>query len=231
MRWIAPALFLLAFFALAPTASADGPGVGGCVMGETRAATFGVAGQYGLGVVVYQWMDPATCGFCIQFGVIALRTVEIQAYVKESSGPSSIPAIVSVVGWKGSPACPEPDDAQLLLAPQNTAFQVPSVIPARWLDLRAPLTQGGAFTEPAFLRFEVPQTPATGGSAALGQISGQPCTSCRQYVSVPFIHGGALVDACSGGGVYPYVVRPRGDCDLATGASSTSWGRLKSFYR
>jgi len=232
MRRILHTLLLIAIVCVAaPRASAQ-VGIGTCVMGETRGATFGINGLYGPGLVVYQWLDPTTCGFCFQAGgLIELRTVEIQAFVGESATGTTIPAIVSVVGSKGGPACPEPDDAVVRVAPQNVAFQMPMLTTPRLVEIRAALAPTSQLTAPAFLRFEVPPTPANNFSAALGQIAALTCTSCRQYVSSPLFTGGALVDACSGAGVYPFVVRARGDCVAATAARTTSWGQLKSFYR
>ena len=50
--------------AFAATARAQ-PGIGTCVMGETRLATGGLNGLWTFGLRVYQWFDPATCGFCL----------------------------------------------------------------------------------------------------------------------------------------------------------------------
>lgn len=233
MRRIPPTLLLLASIltGAAPPARAQ-VGIGTCPMGQAGNSTGGVNGQYGPGLLVYQWFDPTACGFCFQAGgVIELRTVEIQAFVGEAAGGSKIPAIVSVVGWKGSPGCPEPDDAQVLMAPQNVIFQMPVVNTPRLFEIGVALAPTRQFTQPAFLRVEIPPTPANNFSAALGQIVAPTCTICRQYVSSPLLTGGTFVDACSGAGVYPYVMRVRGDCAVPTATERTSWGQLKSFYR
>src|SRR5215471_17018514 len=81
MRLACRTLLLAASLALAARGAVAQPGIGTCVMGETRNATFGQDGLYGLGITVYQWFDPTTCGFClVSGGAIQLKTVEVQAF-------------------------------------------------------------------------------------------------------------------------------------------------------
>src|SRR5439155_128263 len=85
--------------AFAATARAQ-PGTGTCVMGETRLATGGLNGLWTFGLRVYQWFDPATCGFCLAAdGAIVLRTVEMDVFpASHQASPVEIPAVISVVG-------------------------------------------------------------------------------------------------------------------------------------
>src|SRR5262249_13537771 len=100
-------LLLSTLCALAARRAFGQPGLGTCGMGETRNATFGLQGQDGLGVTVYQWFDPGTCGFClVSQGAIQLRTLEIDVFTTATGATDAIDATVSVVGWKGNPACP-----------------------------------------------------------------------------------------------------------------------------
>src|SRR5438093_3189056 len=212
LRRLHLALLLLALIARAATPAAAQPGIGGCVMGTASSGTGGQNGLYGFGLIVYQWFDPTTCGFCLSLGgAIELRTVEMRAYAGTDGVAVTIPAIVSVVGWKGSAACPEPDDAVVLLAPQNVAFQVPAGPLPLAIDIRVPVAQSPQFLSPAFLRLEILPTPTTFMSPALFEIVAPTCESCRPYVSSPIPTGGRLVDACSGGVVNPWALHPRGD--------------------
>lgn len=221
-----PSFVLFAVIAAAVHAQ---PGIGTCEMGESRDATFGGSGLYGYGPLIYQWIDPTTCGFClVSDGAIELRTVEIEAF--STIVPVTLVATVSVVGWKGSASCPFPDDAVVLIPPQRVTFTVPASLSGRFA-LRAPIAGSPQFFRPAFLRLEFQPTglPAPNQTPALGQISSLLCTSCRQYEDVRYQPG--LEDACSGGVYAPFVLRARGDCVAVTAARPESWGRVKAFYR
>jgi hypothetical protein len=206
-------------------------GIGTCVMGETGSASFGQYGLYHYGPLIYQWIDPATCGFClVSDGAIVLRTVELEVFpALGQTVPVSLPAVVSVVGWKGAPACPEPDDAAILLPARSVTFTVPPDAVGRAL-VRVSIPDSPQFLQPAFLRLEFPSVPMPPNdqAPALGQIVSL-CTSCRQYQDVRYLPG--LHDACSGGSYNPFIVRARGDCVAVTAARTTSWGRVKAFYR
>lgn len=217
----------LLLLALAAPAAAQ-PGIGTCVMGETRGTSFGSSGLYGTGVTVYQWFDPATCGFClVSDGVIQMRTIEIQAFCWHPA-PSTIVANVTFLGWKGSLACPEPDESVVTLAPQEVRFNVPSSGVTTLFTLRAPILGSPTFTQPGFVRLEFMRTATIVSDIAVGQIAPPTCTGCRQYVTMG---AAGKADACSGGGIYPWVVRPRGDCVAPVEARKASWGRLKTFYK
>lgn len=214
--------------ALVARPAAAQPGIGTCVMGETRNATGGQNGLYGFSITIYQWFEPATCGFClVSDGAIQLKTVEVQAY---NSAPTSkfVGATVSVVGWRGSAECPEPDETVVLIPPQPATFLVPPLGPFEPYTLQAPISASPAFVSPAFLKLEFTPVPTTSTDPAFGQVVA-PCTSCRQYITSG-LHGVVRADACSGGPIYPWVVRPRGDCVAATETRRSTWGRLKLFY-
>jgi hypothetical protein len=224
-----PVMLLSAVLAAAAHAQ---PGIGTCVMGETRGASVGEDGLYHYGPLIYQWIDPGTCGFClVSEGAIVIRTVELDVFqALHQTVPVDIQASVSVVGWKGTSACPEPDDAVILLPARSVTFTV-TPVPLGESLVRVPIPDSPQFLQPAFLRLEfppIPMPPAT-EAPALGQTLTLPCTSCRQYQDVRYLPG--LHDACSGGSYYPFIVRARGDCVAVTAARSVSWGRVKAFYR
>src|SRR5438128_848723 len=94
-------IFIALSLALSAGPTVAQPGLGACVMGETRTAGSGYLHELEYGLVIHQWMDRATCGSCD--GVIMLRTVELQVLTANPAGsnPSmEIPATVSVLGWK-----------------------------------------------------------------------------------------------------------------------------------
>ena len=221
---------LLALFVASPAASQ--PGIGGCVMGETRNSTFGQPGLYGQGITIYQWFEPADCALCVTFGgAIQLKTVELQV-LRSISVDWTIHATVSVIGWTGSAACPEPDEAVVLLAPQPVSFAVPLSHQLATTEVRAAIPNSTPFREPAFIVIRFTPVLTTPVDVAVGQIAAPACTTCRQYVTSE-MQGLVRADACSGGGgaLYPWVVRPRGDCLAATAVRADSWAGLKSFYR
>ena len=222
-------LLLAAWFALAATEAAAQTGVGACVMGETRETTFGQNGLYGTGVTIYQWFDPATCGFClVSGGAIQMRSIEIQAYTSRPA-PALIVATATFLGWKGSASCPEPDESVVTLAPQEVQFTVPASAQQTHFTLEAPILGSPAYTQPGFVRLEFMTTQTIATDVAVGQIAAPNCTSCRQYVTMA-LNGAVKVDACSGGAIYPWVVRPRGDCVAPVETRLATWGRLKQFY-
>ncbi len=94
-----------------------------------------------------------------------------------------------------------------------------------------PIAGSPQFLLPAFLELVIPPAPVAdpSQSPALGEVVALTCPSCRQYQDRGILPG--LADACSGGGHYPFTVRPRGDCVAVTPVRSTSWGRVKAFYR
>ena len=223
-----PALLTLLLTALVARSAAGQPGIGTCVMGETRATTFGNGGLYGTGVTVYQWFDPATCGFClVSDGAIQMRTLEIQVF-NVAPVPSTIDAVVTFLGWKGSVACPQPDESVVTLAPQPVRFDVPPRGLQELFTLRVPILDSPPDLQPGFVRVEFARTPAV--NIAVGQIASPTCTSCRQFVAQG-PPGTAAVDACTGGVINPWVIRPRGDCVAVTAARSETWGRVKAIYR
>jgi hypothetical protein len=231
-RHARPTLLLAAAIALAASEAVAQPGIGTCIMGETRAVTYGQNGLYGLGITVYQWFDPTTCGFCLMSeGAIRLKTVEVQAF---SSKPTDtmVGATVSILGWKGSLECPMPDESAVLLAPQPVTFDVPAMpvtTQVGTFTLRAPIIGSPLFAAPAFIKLEFTPAATTSADPALGQIVAGTCASCRQYITSMLQHA-VMADACSGGSLYPWVLRARGDCEAATAAQKTTWGRLKLFY-
>src|SRR5262249_61276507 len=85
------------------------------------------------------------------------------------------------------------------------------------------------FVSPAFVRLQFAKVPIQATSPSAGQIAALTCTSCRQYITSEFQQA-VLADACTGGGIYPYVVRPRGDCVAPVAVGRTTWGRVKAFY-
>lgn len=225
-RLTLPSLALL--LAVAAPAAAQ-PGIGTCVMGETRGTTFGVEGLYGEGFTVYQWFDPATCGFCLASdGAIQVRTLEIQVFYGQPV-PSTIDAVVTFLGWHGSAACPQPDESVVTLAPQAVRFDVPSTGQTLLFTLRAPILDSPLYLQPGFVRVAFART-ATIKPISVGQISSPTCTSCRQYITWE-AYGLVMADACQGGPLYPWVIRPRGDCIAVTATRSATWGRLKAFYK
>ena len=222
---------LLVLLFAAPAASQIGSG--NCAMGETREATFGQGGLYGTGITIYQWFEPSDCALCVTFGgAIQLKTVELQV-LRSISINWSFDATVSVIGWTGSPACPEPDESVVLVAPQPVSFTIPLSHQLAAITLRAPIANSPPFVGPAFVVVEFAPVSAAPVNVSVGQIAAPTCTSCRQYVTSQ-LQGVVRADACSAGGgaLYPWVVRPRGDCVAApTAVRTSSWGRVKSFYR
>lgn len=216
---------LALLLAAAPVAAQ--PGIGTCVMGETRGTTFGVGGLYGSGITVYQWFDPTTCGFClVSDGAIQIRTLEIQVFYG-TPVPSTIDAVVTFLGWKGSVECPVPDESVVTLAPQPVRFDLPSTGQTLLFTLRVPILGSPQYLQPGFVRVAFARAQPV-VPISVGQIASPTCTSCRQYVTQdPY----GMADACTAVGNYPWVIRPRGDCVAVTGARSETWGRLKAFYR
>jgi hypothetical protein len=84
--------------------------------------------------------------------------------------------------------------------------------------------------QPAFFKLEFSPVPPPLVDVAVGQVAELPCTSCRQYITSPS-DGTVMADVCSGGPIYPWAVRPRGDCVAPVETRLTSWGRLKTFYK
>ena len=116
---------LALLLAIAAPAAAQ-PGIGTCVMGETRGSTGGLGGLYGQGITVYQWFDPAACGFClVSNGAIQMRTLEIQVF-NLVAVPSTIDAVVTFLGWKGSVDCPQPDESVATLPPPARPVRHPA---------------------------------------------------------------------------------------------------------
>jgi hypothetical protein len=230
-RWTRTCLVLL--FAAFATPAASQPGSGNCIMGETRNATFGQPGLYGLGITVYQWFDPTDCALCVTFGgAIQIKTVELQVF-RSISVNWTIDATISVIGWTGSAACPEPDESVVLLAPQPISFTVPLSHQLALTDVRAPVANSPLFVAPAFLVIRFTPVSTTPVNVSVGQIDAPTCTNCRQYVTAE-AQGVVKADACSAGGaaLYPWVCRPRGDCvSGATTVRPGAWGSVKSLYR
>ena len=223
---------LLALLLAIAAPAAAHPGIGTCVMGETRGSTGGLGGLYGQGITVYQWFDPAACGFClVSNGAIQMRTLEIQVF-NLVAVPSTIDAVVTFLGWKGSVDCPQPDESVATLPPQPVRFDIPPGGARQLFTLRVPILNSPSYLQPGFVRVEFTRTPTINNDVAVGQIVVSPtCTSCRQYVTQEF-DGAVMVDPCSGfTGVYTWVIRPRGDCVAATATRSQTWGRVKAFYR
>jgi hypothetical protein len=136
-----------------------------------------------------------------------------------------------VVGWKGSPACPIPDEAVVLVPPRAVTFIVPPKIPGGRVLARAPFGPSPTFASPAFLKLEFAVAPSGSLPIALGETVSLACgPPCRQY-QTSSLGSRNLADACGASVLYPYVVRPRGDCVAAVAGQRTSWGELKSFYR
>lgn len=209
-------------------------GIGACAMGETRAATGGLSNELEYGLVIYQWMDPATCGFCLVSGdAIELRTVEMDVYPTHMTAPLDVPGTVSVIGWQGSPECPFPDEAQVIAPPRAITFTVPPTPPfIGRATIRAPFGPSPLFTSPAFLKLVFPTAPPGSRPFAIGRHVSTTCTKCRQY-QTSVLGDRNMADACGIPDVdspYPYTLRPRGDCVAVTSARPTSWGRLKAFY-
>lgn len=216
---------------LATSSAVAQSGIGTCVMGETRGATSGLGGELEYGLVVHQWMDPATCGFCLlSQGAIELRTVELDVFMFMTT-PLEVPATVSVIGWTGSPECPVPDESAVLVPPRAVTFTVSPTGFGGHVLARAPFGPSPAFVSPAFLKLEFPVAPAGTIPISLGRHVSLDCgTPCRQYQTSPLGYRN-LADACGEPVHYPYVVRPRGDCVAVVSARRASWSGVKSFYR
>ena len=227
-------IFLALSLALTAEPAAAQPGLGACMMGETRTAR---GGYYELeyGLVIHQWIDRATCGSCD--GVMMLRTVELQVWLPPTSPSIEIPATVSVIGWKGNPECPVPDESVVIVPPRAITFVVPS--PTRFPEFaRAPLSPNPQFESAGFLKVEFPVAPSGSIPVVPERIfSSLDCPPCRQYQTSAFQHRN-MHDACDNtdapvnGSTGPYALRARGDCLFGVTASRrTSWGEVKSFYR
>lgn len=220
---------LLSLLAAAPTLAQ--PGIGTCVMGEARNATGGTATALEFGLVVHQWMDPATCGFClVSNGAIELRTVELDVFTSLTTS-LEVAATVSVIGWKGSPECPVPDEAVVLVPPRAVTFIVPPTGSSSRVQARALFGPSPAFVSPAFLKVEFPVAPSGTIPIAPGQVVSVGCgPACRQY-QTSTLGDKNLSDACGVPVLYPYALRPRGDCVALVAARRASWSGVKSFYR
>jgi hypothetical protein len=227
-------VFLALALALAAGPAASQPGLGACMMGETRTAR---GGYYELekGLVIHQWIDRATCGSCD--GVMMLRTVEFQV-LRELPTPTQsieIPATVSVIGWKGSAECPVPDESVVIVPPRAITFVVP--YPTGFPEFaRAPLSPNAQFESTGFLKVEFPVAPSGSIPVVPERVGILDCPQCRQYQTSTFQHRN-LHDACDNtdaavnGSTSPYALRARGDCVWVTPSRRTSWGEVKSFYR
>ena len=221
---------LLFLFVAAPSLAQ--PGIGTCVMGETRSATSGLQSELEFGLVLHQWMDPTTCGFClVGDGAIELRTVELEVFTPLTTS-LAVPATVSVLGWKGSLECPFPDETVVLALPRAVTFTVPPMPSGGRVLARAVFGPSPMFTSPAFLKVEFPVAPAGSQPIAPGVHVSLDCgPTCRQY-QTSALGSRNMVVACGGDPTrYPYTLRPRGECVAAVAARRTSWGAVKSFYR
>ena len=227
-------LALLLALSAAPVAAQ--PGIGTCVMGEARNATGGLSNEVEYGLVVYQWMDPATCGFCLlSGGAIELRTVEMDVFPVNVTSPFEVPTTVSVIGWSGTPECPFPDETQVIAPPRAVTFVIPPTPPfVGRATIRAPFGPGPTFTTPAFLKVDFPPAPSGSRPFAIGVVvSATNCPTCRQY-QTSALGFRNMANACVGTPDtihYPYTIRPRGDCVAVVGAHRSSWSGLKSIYR
>ena len=226
-------IFLALSLALTAGPAAAQPGLGACMMGETRTAR---GGYYELeyGLVIHQWIDRATCGSCD--GVMMLRTVEFQVWLPPLTPSIEIPATVSVIGWKGSPECPVPDESVVIVPPRAITFVVPSPKGFPWFA-RAPLSPNPQFESAGFLKVEFPVAPSGSIPVVPERVGILDCPQCRQYQTSAFQHRN-MHDACDNtdaavnGSTSPYALRARGDCVFGVTASRrTSWGEVKSFYR
>jgi len=230
---LATRVCLVLFLALAASPAAAQVGIGNCTMGETRAGTGGLGNELEYGLVIYQWMDPATCGFCLwSDGAIELRTVEMEVFPIHLVAPIEVPATVSVIGWKGSPGCPVPDEANVIAPARAVTFVVPPDPPFGRATIRVPFGPGPTFTTPAFLKVDFPAAPTGSRSFAIAEVVSGDCPTCRQY-QTSALGLRNMTDACvvSPYGInYPYTLRPRGDCVAVTANRRTTWGRVKLFY-
>jgi hypothetical protein len=231
-------IFLALSLALAAGPAAAQPGLGACMMGETRTAR---GGYYELeyGLVIHQWIDRATCGSCD--GVMMLRTVELQVFQVPPPPPTpsiEIPATVSVIGWKGSPECPVPDESVVIVPPRALTFVVPpraGPTPFPYFA-RATFSPNPQFESAGFLKVEFPVAPSGSIPVVPERVITLDCPQCRQYQTSAFQHRN-LHDACDNtdapvnGTTAPYALRARGDCVWVTPSRRTSWGEVKSFYR
>ena len=226
-------ILLALSLALTAGPAAAQPGLGACMMGETRTAR---GGYYELeyGLVIHQWIDRATCGSCD--GVMMLRTVELQVWLPPQTPSIEIPATVSVIGWKGSPECPVPDESVVIVPPRAITFVVPSPKAFPWFA-RAPLSPNPQFESAGFLKVEFPVAPSGSIPVVPERVYSLDCPQCRQYQTSAFQHRN-MHDACDNtdapvnGSTSPYALRARGDCVFGVTASRrTSWGEVKSFYR
>ena len=208
-------------------------GIGTCVMGEARNATGGLLHELEFGLVIHQWMDPATCGFClVSDGAIELRTIELEVFTAFHPSTSlDVPATVSVIGWKGSLACPIPDESVVIVPPRAITFVVPlPTFPTTRVEARAPFGPSPQFVSPAFLKVEFPVAPSGSIPIAPGEVVSLTCgQNCRQY-QTSALGARNLADACGDPILYPYTLRPRGDCVTVTSARRTTWSQLKLFY-
>lgn len=233
MRPVSATLFVTALCAFAAPASGQ-IGIGTCVMEESRSGSSGNLHELEFGLIVHQWFDPTTCGFCIQSnGAIELRTVELDVY-SEVTTSLEVPATVSVIGWTGSPDCPFPDETKVIAPPRAVTFIVPPKQALGPAQARAPFGPSPAFVSPAFLKVVFPVAPSGSLPIAPFKAVRPGCgTPCRQYQTSAFGFRN-MTDACvpHDGGIieYPYALRPRGDCVAITAIRPATWGRLKAFY-
>lgn len=230
-------IFLALSLVLTAGPAAAQPGLGACMMGETRTAKGGYF-EFEYGLVIHQWIDRATCGSCD--GVMTLRTVELQV-LRELPPPTpsfEIPATVSVIGWKGSPECPVPDESVVIVPPRAITFVVPSQAnPTSYTEFaRAPLSPNPQFESVGFLKVEFPVAPSGSIPVVPERVGILDCPQCRQYQTSAFQHRN-MHDACDqtdapvNGSTSPYALRARADCVWVTPSRRTSWGEVKSFYR
>jgi hypothetical protein len=202
-------------------------------MGEMRNATSGFDHELEYGLVIHQWIDHVTCGSCD--GVLMLRTIELQVLAEHPAGstPSiEFPATVSVIGWKGSPECPLPDESVVIVPSRAITFVVPARAgPTLFPEFaQAPLSPNPQFESAGFLKVEFPVAPSGSIPLAPGHVVSLTCPQCRQYQTSAFRLRN-LADACVDPIPYPYALRARGDCVWVTTSRRTSWGEVKSFYR
>jgi len=232
MRLARRALILSVLCTLAARPAAGQPGIGTCVMGESRAASGGTVGLYSLGQTTYQWIDPAGCGFCLASeGAIVIRTVELEVFALAAPEPTAIPAIVSVIGWSGSADCPVPDESVVILPPQEVTFLVPASTLEYRLDVRVPIASSPQLLTPAFLKVDLPRHTVVDPHVAIGEVVSLTCPTCRQYLTAAHHDYAVMADVCAAPVRYPYAVRARGDCVSVTATRTRTWGQLKSFYR
>src|SRR5436190_1550108 len=171
MHRVRRTLFFIAMCSLAVRANAGQPGIGTCVMGESREATGGTGGLHSFGQTTYQWIDPAGCGFCLASGgAIVIRTVELEVYALASPEPTIVPAIVSVVGWSGSADCPVPDESVVILPAQDVTFLVPASTRESRLEVRAPIASNPQLLTPAFLKVDLLPQPVVDDRVAIGLV-------------------------------------------------------------